>query len=117
MRLTPLEPDNGCCNRLNWRCDLEGAVPAERLAERLIADGFRVAAQHPALRLFRHPAGHEVAWVVATGRMQIRVDLAVPADRRPAVAAGLHRSLALAVDATFGAAEENDRNEELVDGR
>lgn len=100
--LGPLRVDSGCCNRLNWRCDVSGVVSTAAVGDRLTVDGFRTVARHPALHLFRHPAGHELAWVTTTGRMQIRVDLAVPGDQREAIARSLYRSICTAFEPCDG---------------
>jgi hypothetical protein len=95
--LSDLRPDARCAKGLNWSCELSGDVEVEEL-ERLLEDlGFRVRCQHPALRVMRHGAGHEIAWVTTTGKVQIRTDLAVPSEDREQVARRIHGDLATCV--------------------
>ncbi len=94
FRLTPLVPDTGCGRSRHWACHIEGRPDVATLAGCLEANGLHRRCDHPALGVFRHSRGHEIAWVTATGRIQIRVDIEVPRSERPATAARLYRSLA-----------------------
>ena len=80
--LTPLRLDPSCSNRSNWATELPRDLGAERLDAPAAARGWHLRCRHPALRVWRPEAGHEVAWVTTTGQVQIRVDLAVPEARR-----------------------------------
>ena len=80
----PLRPDTACCRQLNWRTDLdpEDLFSPDGLEDEILQSGWCRRSRHAALKVFRHPEGHEIAWVVTTGRIQIRVDLAVPKAHR-----------------------------------
>lgn len=98
--LTALRVDPGCCHRLNWGCDVLGRPEVECIEAHLDRAGFASRCDHPALRIFRHREGHEVAWVLPTGRVQLRVDIDVPRARRRGIAKDLHRILSEAVHRT-----------------
>ncbi|MCB1056148.1 MAG: hypothetical protein KDD11_11665 [Acidobacteria bacterium] len=91
--LSALERDSGCCRDLNWRCQLGPEIRPEALERRLVAAGYDSRCRHPALRVLRHPSGHELAWVLASGRVQIRIPLGVDVDHRPAAARRIHAAL------------------------
>lgn len=91
--LSPLRLDSSCCRNLNWRCDLDAEVDAERFESALAAGGYALRCRHPALRVLRR-GGHEVAWVLSTGRLQVRVGIFVDPEAREAVARSLHAELA-----------------------
>lgn len=91
--MTPLELDAACCNQANWRTDLPPGLDPGLVEDRMAAAGWTSRSRHPALKVFRHGGGHEVAWVVTTGRVQIRVDLEVPRHRRRRQAEKLYDEL------------------------
>ncbi len=91
--MTPLELDVSCCNRANWRTDLPAEIDAGAVEALLVHKGYQSRCRHPALKVLRHPEGHELAWVTTSGRMQIRVDIEVPKDERRACAEALYRDL------------------------
>lgn len=93
MTLPALRLDSACCRRLNWRTDLPPGLPAETLETPLVAKGWTPRCRHPALRVLRHPEGHEIAWVLPTGRIQLRVDLSISKDERANVARALWEEL------------------------
>lgn len=97
-RLSALEPDTSCWNHLNWRCSVRGAYEVEALEARLTERGLAVRCRHAALRIFRHPDGHEIALVLTTGRVQLRVDIGQPEDQRTQVAHALHGTLSEALE-------------------
>ncbi|MCG8460713.1 MAG: hypothetical protein MI919_30895 [Holophagales bacterium] len=80
--LSALEPDPSCCDRTNWRCTLGTTVDPEALERSLADRGYRAPLRHPRLRIFRRMDGHEIAWVLDSGRIQIRVPLGLAADSR-----------------------------------
>ena len=82
----PLTPESSCCRDLNWRCDLQAEADPGLVEEFLTGQGYLVRCRHPALRVFRHPRGLEIAWVLTTNRVQIRVPVHVAREERPAVA-------------------------------
>ena len=98
MKMTPLRLDTACCLLANWRTDLPRDLDSSSFEGQLILDGWRSRSRHPALRVLRHPEGHEMAWVLATGRVQIRVDLTVPENKRGRQALALYRDLVTCLD-------------------
>jgi hypothetical protein len=88
-----LRHDAGCCQDLNWRCDLPVDLDPERVEEGLQGRGYVVRCRHAALRVLRHPQGHEMAWVLTSGRVQIRVSLTVEKSAREGVARQLYGEL------------------------
>ncbi|MEM7350250.1 MAG: hypothetical protein AAF657_05555 [Acidobacteriota bacterium] len=103
--MTPLRLDSACCYQANWRTDLLRPVDPLALEGQLIAAGWSSHSRHPALKVLRHPQGHEMAWVLPTGRIQIRVDLDVPESERPLRAEGLYGELESCLDRLTAAAE------------
>ena len=101
----PVE-EHGCYERRHWRCDLETDVEVAVVEADLSAGGWRIRCLHPNLRSLRHPEGHEIAWVLPTGRIQIRVDADVPPKRRRATATSLWGRLADAFDRATESVEE-----------
>lgn len=91
--VTRLRRDSGCARLLNWRCDLPCGIDAGALERVFEASGYRSMSKHPALKVFRHPEGHDLAWVVTTGRVQIRVALAIEPPKREQVAHDLYMNL------------------------
>ncbi len=96
--MTALTLDSACCHQLNWRTDLPVGLDPAGLEGLLAEEGWKARSRHPALKVLRHAAGHEVAWVVTTGRVQIRVDLGVPRGERRGRARAVHRTLEACVD-------------------
>lgn len=92
-RITGLSRDSGCARSLNWRCDLPVDLDPEVVESVLVASGYGSRSQHPALKVFRHCEGHELAWVVTTGRVQIRVNSVVEPPAREEEAHRIHRDL------------------------
>jgi hypothetical protein len=90
---TELRRDSGCCDDLNWRFDLDPDQDPDAVERRWVDAGFRPRARLAALRVLRHDAGHEVAWVIESGRVQLRVPITVTAERREATARRIHREL------------------------
>ncbi len=91
--LTSLELDHSCCNFLNWRCDLNTRPAVEPWGEALQELGYRWRCRAAGLNLWRHRDGHEVVWVVYTGRIQIRVDLGLAEELREAAARSVFADL------------------------
>ncbi len=91
--LTPLEADPGCCNHLNWRCGSLNAVSAEALERNLTVHGYQLRCRHSGLWLLRHSDGHEIAWVRAHNRFQLRVPIALPPRERAQAAQIMYRQL------------------------
>ena len=85
-RLTELGLDPTCGNRANWRCDLLGETDVGALESGLAARGYAVRCRHPNLRIFRRDDGHEVAWVLSTGRVQLRIPFQVSRQDRESAA-------------------------------
>lgn len=80
--LTPLRLDPGCTNRANWCCRIDS--PADEVSgveDGMVTLGYGSHSRHPALKVFRQ-GGRELAWVVSTGRVQVRVPMTVPMERR-----------------------------------
>lgn len=96
--MTPLELDASCCNRTNWRADLPPETDAELIEMLLVEKGYQSRCRHPALKVFRHPRGHEVAWVTTSGRLQIRVDVGVAQADRKSCAESLYQDLAACLE-------------------
>ena len=95
--MTPLRLDSACCQLANWRTDFSDRLDPAGFEQQMLAAGWTSRCQHPALKVFRHPVGHEVAWVVTTGRVQIRIDFEVPESSRRQQAAELYEQLAVLV--------------------
>lgn len=77
-----LEP--GCVQGLKWGAQLT-LDPAETAAwvAQLCRRGYRVSSQRvPGLISMSHPEGHQLLFVPASGRLQIRLDLATDRDAR-----------------------------------
>lgn len=91
--ISALRRDSACSRNLNWRFDLAENTDSDVVEVVLEDKGWRVRCRHAALRVFRHGEGHELAWALNTGRVQLRVDLAVPPDHRPDVARSLFHRL------------------------
>lgn len=91
--ISPLRLDSACSRNLNWRFDLALETDPDVVAAALGDDGWQLRCRHAALRVFRHGKGHELAWALNTGRVQLRVDLGVTPDRRPGVARELFHRL------------------------
>lgn len=111
LELTPLKLDASCCNRTNWRADLPAGADVEAVEARLVAKGYISRCHHPALRVLKHPDGHELAWVTRSGRIQIRVDLVVPRKKRRRQAEILYNDLGQCLVGSH----DLDRNQDRVD--
>lgn len=92
-RVTELTRDSGCCRSLNWRCDLQPGIDAQRLEAVFVDLGYTSRCRHPSLKVFRHPEGHELAWVVTTGRVQLRVAMIVEEELRASTARQLYQDM------------------------
>lgn len=92
-----LSRDHTCVRGMNWRCDVAPAA-VDTLLAALTAAGFSPRPSPAAMPTLRSPEGHHVLIVRRTGRVQIRVDYAVPEPLRrfsaEAVFAVLVRALA-----------------------
>ncbi len=88
--MTPLRPDSACCRQLNWRADLPGGIDPESLEALLAKQGWINRCYHPALKVLSHAQGHEAAWVVSSGRIQLRVHITVEESERQARAFELY---------------------------
>lgn len=90
--VTPAEPEPGCVGVLNWRSSIEPpyVVPlGEALAA---APSWAMRASHvPVLIVLRRNDRTEILLVPKTGRIQIRVDHAVPQEKREAI---IHSAMA-----------------------
>ena len=91
--LTPLRLDPGCTNRANWCCRIDGSGEAERVEDGMAERGYGSHSRHPALKVFRR-GGRELAWVVSTGRVQVRVPMTVATELRERAAQNSWRDLA-----------------------
>lgn len=93
-----IELENGCFERLNWRCTLR-APPAEAasIVPALVARGYSEVKRVPQVLEAFHPEGHRVAVVPSTGRIQIRVALKVEEARRGEVAMEIAEEVAAAI--------------------
>lgn len=91
-----LARDHTCIRGMNWRCDVDPAA-VEPLLAALGAAGFAARPSPPALPCLRGPEGHQVMLVRRTGRVQIRVDYAVPEARRRLAAEGVFALIARAL--------------------
>ncbi len=91
--MTPLRPDSACCRQLNWRTDLPRDLDPARFEALLAARGWTRRCRHPALKVLRHAEGHEVAWVPASGRVQLRVHVTVAEPERRSRALEIHAGL------------------------
>ncbi len=88
--MTPLILDSACCRQLNWRTDLPVDIDAAGLEGLLAEQGWTNRCRFPALKVLRHAQGHEAAWVVASGRVQLRVHITVEEPDRRARALELY---------------------------
>lgn len=96
--LSRLRLDPGCSNRANWCCEIDTSAASagsegSAVTERMLDLGYRSKSRHPALKVFRKPDGRELAWVVSSGRVQIRVPMAVDPDQRETAAGAVWRDL------------------------
>lgn len=91
--ISELRREVGCSGNLNWRCQVACELNPEVLEEPIQEAGWSSKCHHPSLRVFRHSSGHEVAWVLATGRIQIRVSIATAKNQRKREAAKIYRTL------------------------
>jgi hypothetical protein len=72
-----------CIRSLAWRTDLPIATDWRALGDALAAAGLARRSPVGAMQRFASDAGHEIAAIPATGRIQIRVHYTVPEhDRR-----------------------------------
>ncbi len=110
--MTPLEPDSACCRQANWRTDLPPGLDVAGVERRMEDAGWTSRSRHPALKVFRHGEGHEVAWVVTTGRVQIRIDFEVPRRQRRRRAQTLYRELGACLTTTAERPEAYDETGE-----
>lgn len=94
QRLGPLEQDASCSNRTHWCTSVAGGEGRAGAVERsLEGGGWQLRCRHPRLRVFRRQSGHEIAWVLPSGRVQIRVPLLVDHGEREASARAVWREL------------------------
>lgn len=95
-----IELENSCFERINWRCTLR-SPPGEpaSLVPALVARGYTELKRVPQVLEVFHPDGHRVAIIPSTGRIQLRVAIQVPEERRPEVALRLAEELAQAAGA------------------
>ncbi len=98
--LSGLCRDSGCCLDLNWRCELAPGSDRAGFQESLLADGYELRCNHSALRVLRHADGHELAWVLTSGRLQIRVGIDVEPEEREAAARDIHHRLVRSLEET-----------------
>lgn len=91
--VSELRRDVGCSGNLNWRCELPPNPDPGDIEKRITNGVWTSRCSHPTFRVFRHPDGHEIAWVLSTGRIQIRVSIAVEKRRRKEVATEIYRNL------------------------
>ena len=80
--MTPLRLDSSCCRQLNWRTDVPDGVDPDGLETLLAKRGWTNRCHHPALKVLSHVQGHEVAWVVGSGRMQLRIHVTIEESER-----------------------------------
>lgn len=82
-----LRHERGCIESRLWRCDVAPGLAPEVLVTRLVeAWGWRhVRASMGSVEL-RDAQGHAVIWVPRTGRLQLRIDYAIPKELRPRAA-------------------------------
>lgn len=96
--MTPLRLDSACCRLANWRTDLPRQVDVAGLVGLLVDAGWSSRSRHPALKVLRHPQGHEMAWVLPTGRIQLRIDVGVAQGQRRSRARAIYDDLAACLD-------------------
>jgi hypothetical protein len=94
-----LEREHACFELLNWRCTLDAPPPAAVMRERMLAAGWRLLERVPTLLELFDAAGHRVAVVVTTGRIQIRVNPDTPEEKRPEAALGVATAMVQALRA------------------
>jgi hypothetical protein len=92
-----LEREQYCFELLNWRCTLDAPPPAQAVLERMLAAGWRQVQRIPTLLELFDAAGHRVAVVTTTGRIQIRVNPDTPEEERAAAALGVARAMVSAL--------------------
>ena len=97
--LTPAEPEPGCVGVLNWRSSADPRYVV-RLGDALAElPGWTVRALHvPVMVVLRRNDRTEVLLVPRTGRIQIRVDHAVPEEMREVIAHSAMADIQLAAD-------------------
>jgi hypothetical protein len=98
-----LEP--GCIQGLKWGAQLT-LDPLETAAwvAQLCRHGYRSSSQRvPGLISMDHPEGHQLLFVPASGRLQIRLDLATDRDARSECAARVWEELRQALQAAGSA--------------
>lgn len=83
-----IEREGGCLEGLQWR--LVDPPPLREAVARLLRLGFRRFDCSGLIVLYA-PEGHKVLLVPATGRVQIRLDVETPPERRAEVAQVLAR--------------------------
>ncbi|MEZ4237428.1 MAG: hypothetical protein R3F59_15030 [Myxococcota bacterium] len=82
----------GCVRAFLWNVD--HGLPGALVLARLEAAGWQGKLFAGALWIFaREPAYDKVVFVPATGRLQVRVDMARPYEERRGVAEDVHRAL------------------------
>jgi hypothetical protein len=98
-----LEREHACFEALNWRCTLDVAPPPPPvIVERMLAAGWREVKRVPTLLELFDPGGNRVAYVVTTGRMQIRINPDRPEEERPAAAIEVARAMVRALGLQSG---------------
>lgn len=71
-----------CIRSLAWRTDLPSATDWRALGAALETAGLARRAPVGTMQRFASPAGHEIALVPATGRVQFRVHYTIPEHER-----------------------------------
>jgi hypothetical protein len=89
----PLRRETGCCRDLRWRFDLPPQGDPGPVEACWTTAGYAARCRLPNLRVLRHGEGHELAWVPASGRVELRVPLHVERERRESAARALHAEL------------------------
>ena len=99
--LSELVRDSACSRDFNWRCDLPLELATNDVVEAIKSAGWTLRCRHPALVVARHSRGHEIAWVLRTGRVQLRVATDVERRERPEAAVEMYDFLATVTRASM----------------
>ncbi len=79
-----LEKDHGCRTGLAWRCDIRPGALTDALIDAFDDAGVPLKTESFGLATFEEmDTKHRVIVVVATGRVQVRLDYTTPHDARP----------------------------------
>lgn len=88
-----LRPDPSCRYLLSWAIEVGGGLTPGSFVDNLIERGWTDTSRVEVLRQIVHPDGHELLFVPATGRLQLRLHYLIPKHQRRAVAAAIGAAL------------------------